>query len=160
MRKYNLILLIAFALALPSILFAQQTVTTAGGNGNGTGGSVNYTVGQVTNKLLNNGNHSVSEGVQQPYEISTETGIELKDININIKAFPNPADDFLTININDLKSTNFSYKLYRINGKLISKGKIETTETKINLINLSPAVYILQITDSGQNVKIFKIVKN
>jgi len=55
---------------------AQETTSAAGGNINSDGGSISYTVGQVTNLYLTESNGSVAQGVQQPYEIFLVTGID------------------------------------------------------------------------------------
>ena len=156
--KNIVLLLMLFASSL--MLFGQEVVTTSGGEGSGSGGSVSYTVGQVTNKLLNNENHSVVEGVQQPYEISTETGVELADISVSMKTFPNPAKDILTLQINDFNIANLQYKLYRMDGKLIKSGQVKGIETNINMSKVTAAVYFLSVNKDGKTIKTFKIVKN
>lgn len=57
--------------------YAQQASTASGGNASGSGGSASYSVGQ-TAYTVSNGNGSVSQGVQQPFEISIVTDIGIK----------------------------------------------------------------------------------
>ena len=54
-----------------SLSYGQQALITAGGNATSSSGNVSYSLGQVAYTTNGNGNYSVSEGVQQPFEIST-----------------------------------------------------------------------------------------
>ena len=49
---------------------AQNAVVPVGGTASGNGGTVTYTVGQIAVQTNSDGTASISEGVQQPYEIS------------------------------------------------------------------------------------------
>jgi len=64
--------LIAFCLfrSVTAIL-AQTAIPAAGGNATGSGGTVSYSVGQLTYNTYQGSVGTVSEGVQQPYEILT-----------------------------------------------------------------------------------------
>lgn len=154
------ILSVAVVFIFSSLLYAQEVVTTTGGNGSGAGGSVSYTVGQVVNNIYRTSSGSVTEGIQQPYEISVETDVESMDINLMITVFPNPTSDYLTIQVHYLRKEELFYKLYRIDGKLITKGKINDKETKLKTEDLTTAVYLLSISNNKKEIKVFKIVKN
>jgi hypothetical protein len=54
---------------------AQKTTSSSGGIITGKGGSISYSVGQVTKFYLNETKGSVAQGVQQPFEIYLITGI-------------------------------------------------------------------------------------
>ena len=47
-------------------LQAQESVNATGGDASGSGGSVSYSVGQITYQTHTGINGSVAEGVQQP----------------------------------------------------------------------------------------------
>ena len=160
MKISLLILSVAVVFIFSTLLYAQEVVTTTGGNGSGSGGSVSYTVGQVVNNIYRTGSGSVTEGIQQPYEISVETDVENTDINLLITVFPNPTSDYLTIQVHDSGREELNYKLYRIDGKLITKGKINGKETKLKTEDLTAAVYLLRISNNKKEVKVFKIIKN
>ncbi len=154
-------IIIVLAFVFPALLSGQQIITTSGGNGSGAGGKVSYTVGQVVNNIYTTASGSVIEGVQQPYEISEETGVEEnEEMNLTITVFPNPTEDYLMISIKDIDVQNLSYKLFRVDGKKITNGKINGNETKIKMNDLSPAVYVLKISNKNKDVKVFKIIKN
>lgn len=80
--KFCAVLLLGLGLAG---LQAQTSVNVTGGNASGSGGSASYSVGQFVYQTHTGTSGSVSEGVQQPYEISVVTGLEeAKGINLSV----------------------------------------------------------------------------
>lgn len=155
--KFSAVLLLGLGL---TGLQAQESVNTTGGNVSGSGGSVSYSVGQVTYQTHTGINGSVAQGVQQPYEISVVTGIELTAISFMITAYPNPTTDYLTLSIHEFDSSNLSYQLFDLNGKLLQNQKITDSQTSIVMANLVSATYFLKVIQGTREVKIFKIIKN
>jgi len=145
-------------------LHAQEAVTATGGNASGSGGSSSYSVGQVVYTTNIGTTGSVAEGVQQPFEISVVSGIEdIKEINLLVSAYPNPATELLTLKI-DVSSTlsiqSISYQFVDISGKLLESKKVTGNETSIVMSNLVPATYFLKVIEGNKEVKTFKIIKN
>lgn len=165
MRNKKLELIILFFLCITG-LQAQESIPASGGNASGSGGTVNYTVGQVVYTTNTGTNGSIAQGVQQPYEISVVSGIEqAQDINLICTAYPNPATDFLTLKVENYDNENLSYQLFDISGKLLKNKKITGNETSIDMSNLVSAIYFLKIVKtqgiaSQKEVKTFKIIKN
>ena len=142
-------------------LQAQTSVNATGGNASGSGGSASYSVGQLAYTTNTGTNGSVSEGVQQPFEISIVTGIEeAKGINLSVSAYPNPTTDYLTLSIGEFDISNLSYQLYDMNGKLLQNEKITGNQTSIAMGNLVPANYFVKVIQGNKEVKTFKIIKN
>lgn len=148
-------------------LLAQQTVSTAGGNANGSGGTVSYTVGQVAYTTSSGSSGSVAQGVQQPYEISVVTALEeAKDISLEFSVYPNPATDYLILKINGDVETRCLVSLYNINGTILQTIKVETNETTIQMQNYSSGTYFLKVAAETQGlaspriIKTFKIIKH
>lgn len=159
-RRLKLSAVLLLGLGLTE-LQAQTAVTATGGNASGSGGSVSYSVGQVAYQTHTGTNGSVAEGVQQPYEISVVTAIEeAKGINLSVTAYPNPTNDYLTLSIDELDISNFSYQLYDMNGKLLQNEKITSNQTSITMSNLVPATYFVKVIKGNKEVKTFKIIKN
>ncbi len=141
--------------------FGQQATSTAGGESDGAGGSVSFTVGQTVYVSSTGSDGAVFPGVQQPYEILVETGNETeKDILLNCVAYPNPATDMLILKIQGDRLEKLSYMLMDINGKILDERAIENTETSISLQHDPSSTYFLQVRDHMKVVKIFKIIKN
>jgi len=142
-------------------LFAQETVTTSGGNATGSGGTVSYTIGQVAYSTNTNTAGTVTQGVQQPYEILVVTGLEeAKGINLEFSVYPNPTSDFLKLRVENYKLENLVYQLYDSNGSLLQNGEIKNKETVIRTGDLAPAAYYLRISANEKEIKTFKIIKN
>ena len=142
-------------------LQAQQVVTSSGGNSSGSGGTVSYTLGQIVYTTNTGTNGSAAQGVQQSYEISEVTGIEeALGISLEMVVYPNPATDFIKLNIKNYEVQNLRYQLYNTNGSLIKDNRVEGNETSIEMSSLLPATYFLKVTDKKIIVKTFKIIKN
>jgi hypothetical protein len=164
MRHQKLYLSLVFFWVLGlTALHAQESVNASGGNASGSGGTVSYSVGQVVYTTNSGTTGTVSQGVQQPYEISVITGFEdIKWMNLNCSVYPNPTTDYLTLKIDasaSIRIQNLSYQLFDMNGKLLVSGKLESHETQIAMINLVPETYLLQVFDQNKIVKSFKIIK-
>jgi hypothetical protein len=161
MKEITITLISFCILGLLTPLQAQNTIPATGGNASGIGGSISYTVGQVVYTSNTGTTGSVTQGVQQPYEISVITGLEeSKGIDLNCIAYPNPTIDFLTLKVGNCDKENLSYKLFDINGILLQNKKIAGNETTIDLSNLVSATYFLIVTDNNKEIKTFKIIKN
>jgi hypothetical protein len=141
-------------------LQAQEAIPASGGNASGSGGSASYTVGQLVYTTNTGTSGSVAQGVQQPFEISVITGLEeAKAITLQCSAYPNPANDYLTLKIEGELETQCVVYLYDINRKLIQSQKITGNETTIIMRNLVPATYFLKVIQGNKEVKTFKIIK-
>ena len=102
-KRLGVAILLTFALSL-STAMAQESINATGGNASGSGGSASYSVGQIVYTTTTGTSGSVAAGVQQPFEISTVTGIEeANGINLTVTAYPNPTTDFLTLEIKDFE---------------------------------------------------------
>jgi hypothetical protein len=152
--------LVTFAFSL-STVSAQESVNATGGNASGSGGSASYSVGQVAYQTHTGTNGSVSEGVQQPFEISVVTAIEeAKGINLTVSAYPNPTTDYLTLEVKEFELSNLHFQLYDMNGKLLQSEKITGNQTSIVMSNLVPTTYFVKVIQGNKEVKTFKIIKN
>ncbi len=161
MKKLKFSVTILMMFVFTSFLYSQEAVATAGGDASGSGGSVSFTIGQVFYKTVSVSGGVATEGVQQPFEIIVETGIEdAKDIDLRLSAYPNPTKDNLTLRIVDYERDNLSYQLYDVSGQIVKNKKITGNETLIQMSGLSKSVYILNVTDKNKVIKTFKIIKN
>lgn len=140
---------------------AQKIITSAGGNATGTGGTSNYTLGQLVYQTYPGTNGSSSLGVQQPYEISviTETD-KAKNITLFMSVYPNPANESLTLKIENFSGRDLSFSLLDNQGRLLQSKKVTDSETIISMTTLSPSVYFLKVLEHNKEIKTFKIIKN
>jgi hypothetical protein len=141
-------------------LQAQEVTLSASGDATGSEGKVTYSVGQVAFLTKSGTDGTISEGVQQPYEILIPIGIDdEKGITLVCLLYPNPADKYVRLKIENHEVSNLNYQLYNMNGLLLQNIKIESKETYIPMEDLAKATYFLKITENGKTLKTFQIVK-
>ena len=158
--KYKEITLSVFLLGLGLTTQAQQVSNATGGDATGSGGTVAYSVGQVVYTTNTSVSGTVSQGVQQPFEIFS-IGINETGLNISLLVFPNPTADNLTLQVSDYNSEKLSYEVFDMQGKLLKNGQIETQQTQINTGNLASATYFIHVLNKeNKKVQSFKIIKN
>jgi hypothetical protein len=140
-------------------IYGQMTVDSSGSEATGSGGTVNYSVGQIVFTTNTGSNGSVGQGVQYPIELLT-LGIE-EDIQLiaSAIAFPNPTTNSVQLRLNLDEFNDLSFQLLDVTGKLIQDKKIEDISTQINMLDLPTAVYFLKIMRFNTNLKTFRILK-
>lgn len=142
-------------------LQAQNGSTASGGNASGIGGTVSYSVGQIANSTYSSTSGTVTQGLQQSYEIWIVTGHdEDKRINLVVSTYPNPTIDYLILNISDIDASKLSYHIFDIMGIPLETKGIIANQTRIDLCNFEPSTYFIKIISDNKEIKLFKIVKN
>jgi len=159
-NKSRPIALLATGLLWAGLAQAQESANASGGDATGSGGTVAYSVGQVVYNTNTDASGTVSQGVQQAYEIFT-VGIQETELNISLSVFPNPTADNLTLQIGNYNNEQFSYQLFDMQGKLLNNGLVNTQQTQINTSTLPPATYFINLVNQeNEPVQSFKIIKN
>ena len=156
-RKYVLFLLFGFS---GFLLNAQESFPSGGGNINGNMVKVSYTFGQMFYTTFEYDTVSISEGVQQAYEIYQYAATEeYENIKMVYSLYPNPSIGLLYLEVENFTSDNFEYEIYDNNAQLIKREKIVSNETIIDLSANPAGIYFVRLTKNTQDAKIFKIVK-
>ena len=158
MKKNKLMMALLLFVAIKG--FSQENANAAGGNIAGGGGSVAYSVGQVVYTTNTGLDGSVSQGVQQPYEVSELLGAENPSIRLVVQAYPNPTQNYLTLNVGNNEISNLNFQLIDVNGRLIKNKKISNAIEVIDMEKLQAAVYFLKVARNNKEIKNFKIIKN
>jgi len=157
--KHKKIKLSVLLLGIGITAQAQQVTTATGGDASGSGGTVAYSVGQVVYTTNTDVSGTVSQGVQQPYEIFT-VGIKETELNILLSVFPNPTAYNLTLQISDYNNEKLSYQLFDMQGKLLNNGQVTAQQVQINTANLPPATYFINVVNQeNKKIQSFKIIK-
>jgi hypothetical protein len=158
-EKLLLNLSFSFTLFVASSTFAQQSIHTSGGEANGSGGAVSYSVGQLVYTLATDNGGSLAQGVQQAYEILA-VGLPETENNISLSIYPNPAVDVLNLLAGDLKEDKYTYQLVDNQGRVINIGNINKEQTQISISTLTGNIYFLNVFNSNnKQIKSFKIIK-
>ena len=153
------VFLIILFLNLGLITSAQQIISTGGGNASSSGGSVSFSIGQIAYTTASGIAGSVSQGVQQAFEIFS-VGSNETALNISLIAFPNPTADNLTLQISNYNREKLSYQLFDLKGKQLSKGNITTHLTQIDLSNFPSATYLVNVVNNeNKQLQSYKIIK-
>ena len=162
--KLNSIKILSFVLLFSTLTTAQVSVNTSGGDAAGTSGSIAYSVGQVFISTYMNNSGSVSQGVQQPYEVSVVLSDNNPEgIDVNLSVFPNPTSNYITLSINALqfiKNQLLTYQLYDTSGKILQSNRINKNTIVIYLEPFESATYFLRVLKSNKELKTFKLIKN
>ena len=143
------------------IVYSQKDVMTTGGGGTGAGGSITYSIGQVAYETASSPSGTVSQGVQQAYEIYTVGIDNYANIVLGVSVFPNPTADQLNLTVvNHPTSGNLAYALFDLSGKLLGSAAITMESTTISMSDLPVASYFLRVSADSREIKTFKIIKN
>jgi len=78
----------------------------------------------------------------------------------NLSIYPNPAFNYLNIEFDNVDYSNVIYKIYNINGAVLSEGKINNLNNIINIDDLSNGNYFLQIIVDNNKYYTIPFIKN
>ena len=160
-NKKSLAVLFLFCGLGISPVFSQETISAAGGDASGAGGSSSYTVGQVAYTTATGTNGSSAQGVQHAYEIYSTVNLdESLLVQLEISAFPNPTVDFLNVSIQGDLTQDLSFQLIDNLGRLITSDSILNHEAQIEMSDLPAGNYFLNISSKSGLIKTFKIIKS
>ncbi len=141
-------------------VLAQETILVTSQTATGTGGESTYSVGQVAFSTVESAAGTVTQGVQQPYEILFMTGLEESpDILLSCEVFPNPATAEVRLKIEREELSSLRFQLRNNHGSLISEQAIAEKTTLIPLNELSAGTYLLTLFDGNTNLKTWKVIK-
>ena len=139
---------------------AQQSMNSSGSDAYGIGGSVAFSIGQVLYTMNEGPVGSILQGVQQPFEISVETGYyDITEQDLKITTYPNPSKDNLILKVESNNFEELYYILTDSRGVCLRNEQIIGEETKIELTSLPPSTYLLKIFKNKKEQKYFKIIK-
>ncbi len=140
--------------------YSQQNTVASGGDASGAGGTVSYTIGQIDYEALSSASGTVTQGVQQPFEIFA-VGLDEFGYSISASLYPNPTVNsvILTVDAWDTYS-DAAFQLTDEQGRIVRLGEVKAQETTIQVSDLANACYYLNIVVSDRLVKSFKLIKN
>ena len=159
----KLLHLIILLIMTTANVFAQSAIVPVGGDAQGNGGSVSYTVGQmaVESTANSNGSISVAEGVQQPYEIMTVGVDDYPQIALNAVVYPNPTENIAQLQLNgfEIPADGLRATFYDGNGKQLQSVTVTNDLTAFQIGQYATGTYYLEVRDGKRVLKTFKIVR-
>lgn len=154
--KYSIIILILFLAG--SMVSAQQVVSSNGDSQSTAGVEVSWTVGEAVIETFIGGSNTLTQGFHQT-KLTITAVSELLIPGLEIKAFPNPTQDFITVHFSEYIEGS-RYFLYDFTGKLLENKLILSADTEINMQKYAGGQYILKLTNkSRQPIQTFQIIK-
>ncbi len=158
MKKPELLYSIIFLLCSYSVAHAQKITASSGNNFSNEQIQISWTLGETVIQTLSNNQTILTQGFHQSKLTITAVN-EIAESMWNISAFPNPAHDYLKLNIQHDLDQELYFSLYSMEGKLLIRRQIDTQLSEISMQNYISATYFLKVTDKNSVLKTFKIVK-
>ncbi|AEA43818.1 T9SS type A sorting domain-containing protein [Fluviicola taffensis] len=90
--------------------------------------------------------------------VSRTLSIDDNKVAATVSAYPNPANNLLTINTTGIENGNSSVKIVDVLGKLIYNEEMSASSKKIDVSEFKNGVYILTVMDKGAIVQTRRIV--
>jgi len=153
---FTVLLVVVFSLMES---YAQQGILSTGGDATGDAGSFSYSVGQVSFTTLTGTTGSITEGVQQPYEILLDGIYNEPGISLKCMIYPNPATTSLILKIEGQEIKKMDYKVCNLNGMVLEESGIKDNETTILLDEFVSGTYLLIVSENNRTVAFHKIIK-
>lgn len=154
--KYLAILL----MLIPAVTMvsAQEVVSSNGDTKSAAGHEVSWTVGEAVIETLIGSTNTLTQGFHQS-RLTVTAVTDLLYPGIEIKVFPNPTQEFITIRFSEyIEDTRYS--IYDLRGKLIENKLISSADTEIDLKKYASGQYILKLTNkSRQAIQTFQVIK-
>lgn len=138
----------------------HQVIGSTGAEIQNSNGELYFTVGEPVSETFENENFQLTQGYHQGVFLFVSTE-DLGNLPFNVTLFPNPASEFVNVSLKDISSTNFEYRLFDINGRVLLTGKFNQPTEQIALSQLANSTYFLKIYNSkaGYNVT-YKLQKS
>ncbi len=160
MKKQIFLFLTFFAAFSAS---AQEVVSSQGQTYSNANGSIDFTVGEVIINTGSNGTNDLTQGFHQTNW--NFLGVEDFAPDYQATIFPNPMQDVLNIKTSVFE--NVTYTLYDAQGKLVMQNILSAEQTPIQVSQLAPGSYSLELIFEDSNEgslslskrKTFKLIK-
>lgn len=163
---FKKILVIFNGLLLAVSCFGQNSlspvvIATGGGFFTNGGYTLSYTYGELPVKTFSVSSHILTEGFQQSYPVIKDT---LRPPYNDIRYFPNPVKETLTLQLIQQEQCSFTVYIYNILGKLVEYRVVRnisgTHDEIFNVAHYGSGIYILKIqADDGRPQRMIKIEK-
>lgn len=160
MKKNTIVLFSLFASLAVS---AQEVVATQGDSYSNASANIDFTIGEVIIDTGTDGANDITQGFHQTNW--NFLGVEDFAPNYEATIFPNPTSDVLNIKTSSFE--NVTYTLYDAQGKLVMQNILSAEQTPIQVSQLVPGSYSLELIfeegnegpQSMSKRKTFKLIK-
>lgn len=159
MKIISLLILYATAYSVFGQDVKSGLIVGSSGSGIANAVSLSWTIGQPIIKNFTNGNGSLSSGNQQTDVKMLVTAVTDKNTAaFQIQAYPNPAQDQVTITFDAPLTATSTYDLISSDGTCIASGTALTNNQLVDVSSLASGMYVLNVY-INHSIQSFKIVK-
>lgn len=152
-----------FSLFTTLSISAQEVVSSQGETYSNASGTIDFTVGEVIIDTGTDGTSDVTQGFHQTNW--NLLNVEDHAPEYEVLIFPNPTQDVLNIRTSHFE--HVTYTLYDAQGKLVLQDQLSGEQTLIQVSQIAPGAYSLELNFEEQNVgsldstkrKTFKLIK-
>lgn len=120
---------------------------------------MDWTLGEPVIETFTGSNNILTQGMHQTNLVVTD----LQYLTLpgpKVKVYPNPAGDFLTIEITPGGNEIFYYSLSDITGRRILIKEMQTLPETADMKSYASGTYLLQVFNSRlEHIKVYKIIK-
>lgn len=140
---------------------SPEVFSNAGGSGTAGTATVDWTIGEPLTETISGTSSQITQGFHQPRYVLTELEPAV-DAGISLSVYPNPASDYIWLEIRRDDADLLRVDLVDVSGKIL---KYETTVERdgrmsIDLSQVAIGNYFLRVLkQDGTPVKAFKIQK-
>ena len=161
MKTKNIIVMAA-ALCMSVAAMSQSVVASVCADGVGSGGTMSLTVGEVVYQFGENGDYSMTGGVQGSYTVYANEGNEgiagVEPLPFEVAVYPNPVTDRLTVRVSD-GGARLRCQLYSLGGALLADQPLSQGEATLAMGLYAAGSYLLRCVDADGRQQNFKVVK-
>jgi hypothetical protein len=138
---------------------AQQVVASAGHSGSAAGVVVDWTLGEAVIETFTGSGSILTQGMHQTKLSMTGIG-DFTVPGLDVKVFPNPVTEVLTIEAIQVGNPLFWYELMDMTGRKSVRTEMRAQTEKLDLTGHAPGIYLLRIFSPGSGLTgTFKIIK-
>lgn len=162
MKKFYILIVICFLGVYTSgQSISSYVIASAGESAEADGISISWTLGELAIETFETSDIILTQGFQQGYFEVTSIGEPLSN-NFALKVFPNPATEYVMVELQSDEIKDGIIQMYDMNGRLVYNEKFNVTQgpNRIELSDLNSSQYILKVSNSsGEVLQTFKLIK-
>ena len=138
--------------------FQPSVIASSGSYSAFSGGSVQWTVGEVVTETATIGSHSLTQGFNQPDSAKLLTGINPIDPQFTVSCYPNPVTDKLAVTFSN---GQYTLSVYTITGQKLDEYTVVGNYTTIPFSKYVDGVYMVSVVNNQSLQKSsFKVIKS
>ena len=156
------IILIIIGILFVKIAISQtsdiELISSSGDSFNNSTYQLDWSIGECITATFITSNFIITQGFHQnSYQILM---IDDFRVDIEMKVYPNPTTNFVSLEVDSSKIGNMQYILTSIDGKVLQIKKVAEDKEQINFSNYAIGTYFITVLKGNKLIKSFKIIKN